>query len=319
MWKRGWKSSANKWPNDECHTMNDGAIDDWVYTGRGVSPTLRWSFTVDAPLIDIRLGRETGEVIAADADGVLSLLDRRGRVQSQSRTRHQYQRVAWSDNGTAGAAAYDNVMVGWFDRKLQFAWTREMPDEVTAISIDPHGTHLAIAMANGVNMVVSAENKKYSRFESVRPLRYIQLLPTSRELIGAADHGLVGRYALTGNIVWTEKAWSNVGDMAATADGRHVFLAGFTHGAQLFDGQAGKSRGSFVSDGTVNLIACGFTKKHLVVSTLERQLFFINDDGGLLWHLAPPEDITRVLMSPLGDWIICGFASGRIIRLDNSR
>ena len=46
--------------------MNDGAIDDWVYTGRGVSPTLRWSFTVDAPLVDIRLGRETGEVIAAD-------------------------------------------------------------------------------------------------------------------------------------------------------------------------------------------------------------------------------------------------------------
>ena len=105
--------------------MNDGVIDDWVYTGRGVSPTLRWSFTVDAPLIDIRLGRETGEVIAADAAGVLYLLDRRGRVQSQSRTRHQYQRVAWSDNGTAGAAAYDNVMVGWFDRKLQFRWTRE--------------------------------------------------------------------------------------------------------------------------------------------------------------------------------------------------
>ena len=299
--------------------MSDGSTDDWIYSGRGVQPTLRWSFTVDAPLIDIRLGRETGEVIAADAAGVLYLLDRRGRVQSQSRTRHQFQRVAWSDNGTVGAAAFDNVMVGWFDRKLQFSWTREMPDQVTAISVDPHGTHVAVAMANGVNMVLSAENKKYSRFETVRPLSHLQLLATAREMLAAAEHGLVGRYALSGNIVWTEKVWSNVGDMAATADGRNVFLAGFTHGAQLFDGDDGTSRGSFVSDGTVSLLACGFAKKHLVVSTLERQLFYINDDGALLWHLSVPEDITRLLMSPLGDWIICGFASGRIVRLDNNR
>lgn len=299
--------------------MSDGATDDWIYTGRGVSPTLRWSFTVDAPLADLRLGRETGEVIAADASGGLYLLDRQGRVQTQARTRYQLQRVAWSDHGMVGAASFDNVMVGWFDRRLQFNWTREMPDEVTAISVDPHGTHVAVAMANGVNMVLSSENKKYSRFESVRPLRYLQLLATTPEMLAAADHGLVGRYALTGNAVWTEKVWSNVGDMAVTADGRNVFLAGFTHGAQLFDGNDGESRGSFVSDGTVNLLACSFTKKHLIVSTLERQLFFIDDDSSLVWQLTAPEDVTRVVMSPLGDWIICGFASGRIVRLDNSR
>ena len=299
--------------------MSDGSTDDWIYSGRGVQPTLRWSFTVDAPLTDVRLARETGEVIAADVSGGLYLLDRRGRVQSLTRTRHALQRVAWCDSGTAGAAAFDNTMVGWFDRRLQFSWTREMPDDVLAISVDPHGTHLAVAMANGVTMVLTSDNGKFSRFETVRPLRHLQLLATSAGMLAAADHGLVGRYALSGSSVWTEKLWSNVGDLAATGDGRNVFLAGFTHGAQLFDGDEGASRGTFVTEGTVGLVACGFAKRHLVAATLERQLFAIDDSGSLVWHLTAPEDINRVLMSPLGDWIVCGFASGRIVRLDSNR
>ena len=299
--------------------MSDGSTDDWVYSGRGVQPTLRWSFTVDAPLVDVRLARETGEVIAADASGGLYLLDRRGRVQSLTRTRHALQRVAWCDNGTGGAVAFDNTMVAWFDRRLQFRWTREMPDEVLAISVDPHGTHVAVAMANGVNMVLTSENKKFSRFETVRPLRHLQLLATSTDMLAAADHGLVGRYALGGNAIWTEKLWSNVGDLAVTGDGRSVFLAGFTHGAQLYDGAAGVSQGTFVAEGTVGLVTCGFSKKHLVAATLERQLFSVDDGGSLVWHLTAPEDVNRVLMSPLGDWIVCGFASGRIVRLDSNR
>lgn len=299
--------------------MSGGSADDWIYSGRGFQPTLRWSFTADAPLSDLRLARETGEVLLADASGGLYLLDRRGRVQSLTRTRHSFQKLAWCDNGTAGVVAFDNSMIGWFDRRLQFDWTREMPDEVLAISLDPHGTHVAASMADGVTLVFTSENKKFSRFETVRPLRHLQLLATSTELLAAADHGLVGRYSLSGSAVWTEKLWSNVGDLAATCDGRNIFLAGFTHGAQLFDGNDGSSRGTFVSDGTVGLVACSFSKKHLVAVTLERQMFAVDDGGDLVWHLPVPEDVCRVLMSPLGDWIICGFASGRVVRLDYSR
>jgi hypothetical protein len=176
-----------------------------------------------------------------------------------------------------------------------------------------------VAMANGVSTVFSSENHKYSRFETVRPLRFVQLLATSTEMLAASDHGLLGRYALTGSALWTEKLWSNVGDLAATGDGRHVMLAGFTHGVQVFDGGDGSSRGTFVADGTVGLVACGFSKKHLVAATLERSLFAMNDSGDLLWHLTAPEDVIRLLISPLGDWVVCGFASGRIVRLDYNR
>ena len=168
--------------------------EEWLYSGRGVAPTLRWSFTVDAPLTDLRVARETGEILAADSSGGLYLLDRRGRMISLIRTRHAIQRIAWADTGVGGAAALDDRTVVWFDRKLQFNWNREVPDDVLGLATDPHGTHVAISMADGVTAIYTAANRKVSRFETIRPLRYIQLLTTEMQLLAAAEHGLVGRY-----------------------------------------------------------------------------------------------------------------------------
>ena len=54
--------------------MTEGAADWLVTTGRGDRPTLRWSFSIDAPLADLRLARETGEIVAADIAGGLPAL-----------------------------------------------------------------------------------------------------------------------------------------------------------------------------------------------------------------------------------------------------
>ncbi|MFO1041126.1 MAG: hypothetical protein U0941_05025 [Planctomycetaceae bacterium] len=296
-----------------------GGAEDWLYSGRGVSPTLRWSFTVDAPLTDLRMARETGETLAGDASGGLYLIDRRGRMISLIRTRHAIQRVAWADNGVGGVAAIDDRTVVWFDRKLQFSWNREVADDVLAVATDPHGTHVAVSTADGVTSIFTSANRKVSRFETVRPLRYLQLLTTETQIVAAAEHGLVGRYSLSGEQIWAEKLWSNVGDLATSGDGRNVFLAGFAHGIQSYDGEDGRSRGAFLTEGTVSQVSCGYSKKTLVAATLEQNLFGLSDAGDLVWNLTMPEDLNRVLMSPLGDWIVLGFTSGRIVRLDCSR
>lgn len=291
----------------------------WLLSGRGPAPGLRWSFTADAPLADVCLARETGEVLVADVSGGLYLLDRRGRVVSLIRTRHAIHRVAWSDTGTAGTACFDGRNLVWFDRKLQFDWHREVPDEIMAIAMDPYGTHVAVSMADSVTAVFTGENRKSSRFETVRPLSHMQMLTTEMHLIVAAEHGLVGRYSLQGEKIWNEKLWSNVGDLAASGDGRHVYLAGFAHGVQSYDGENGTSRGTFLTEGTVSLVACGYSRKQLVAATLERHLFALSDGGELLWNVNMPEDLSRLLMSPLGDFVILGFTSGRVLRLDCQR
>lgn len=294
-----------------------GGVADWLMTtGRGNRPTLRWSFSVDAPLTDVRLSRETGEVLAADVSGGLYLLDRRGRVQALTRTRHAVKRLAWSDTGTGGAVVLDENVFGWFDRHLQFQWTHDLPDEILSIAVDPYGTHVAVAQADGVNLIYTQANKKVCRFESVRPLRHMQFLSNKPELLVASEYGLIALYTLGGAPVWSSKLWSTVGDFAATGDGRSLFLAGFAHGVQAFDGQTGNTRGTFVCDGTVGLVSCGYAKRDVLAYTLERTLFSVDDSGNPQWNVTTPEDVQRIILSPLGDFLICGFASGRIMRMD---
>ena len=298
--------------------MTDGVADWLVTTGRGERPTLRWSFTVDAPLTDLRLSRETGEVLAADVSGGMYLLDRRGQVRALTRTRRSIQRLAWSDTGTFGAAIMDENLVGWFDRHLQFEWTRDLPDEILSVAVDPFGTHVALGLADGVNVIFSSSNKKISRFETVRPIRHMQFLAQSTELMVASEYGFTGRYTMAGAPVWTSKLWSTIGDFAATGDGRSFFLAGFAHGIQAFDGLTGDTRGTFICDGSVGLVTCGFTKRHVIAYTLEGTLFSVDDGGDPRWNVTSPDEIRRIILSPLGDFMICGFASGRIMRFDTN-
>jgi len=254
--------------------------------------------------------------MAADVSGGLYLLNRRGQIQALTRTRHSVQRLAWADTGDAGAAILDENVIGWFDRRLQFTWTRDLPDEILSIGLDPYGTHVMISQADGVNLIYSQGNKKLTRFETVRPVRHIQFLTQSQEVLVAAEYGFIGRYSLGGAPIWTGNLWSTVGDFSATGDGRFIFLAGFAHGVQAFDGQSGEPRGTFICDGSVGLVSCGYTKRGVVGYTLERTLFGVDDSGNPQWNVSVPEDVHRVILSPLGDFIICGFSSGRIMRFD---
>jgi hypothetical protein len=288
---------------------------NWLQSGRGALPTQRWSFAADARLADVRLARESGDVLLTDESGGMYLLDRRGRVQALTRTSHRVKPVVIADDGSAGAAILDGGTLAWFDRKLQFLWTRTLPDEAVGLAMTPLGTHVVATLANGRNVIYDADKRKLSEFESLRPLRFVQLTPQSPAVIAAADYGFFARYSLDGDTDWSERLWSTVADLAITGDGQSIALAGLAHGIQIYNGE-GTSKGSFVLDGTAHLVSSTWAKRRWAAATLEKQLLMLDSDGDLRWMVTAPEDIARLQLSPLGDWVLVGFAGGRVVRLD---
>lgn len=290
---------------------------EWLLNGRGSRPNLRWSFSTDARLSDVRFARESGEVLAADDSGGLYLLDRNGRVVALTRTSHQFRTVAFADTGAAGAVIVDDRQLTWLDRRLQFVWKKPLPDEAIALAMDPFGTHVLVGLAGGVNLIYNADKKKLLEFESLRPLRYVQWLATVPGLIAASDYGFFGRYSLRGDLEWNERLWSTVADLSITGDGELIVLAGLAHGVQLFDSQ-GTSAGSFVLDGTANLVSASYLRKRIAAATLERHLLMVDTEGALKWLVPAPDDILRLQMGPFGDTLVVGFADGHIVRLDST-
>lgn len=287
----------------------------WLGSGQGVPPEQTWAFTTDAPLADLGFARETGETLAADVTGGLYRLNRGGRIVGISRGFKHLRNVAWSDTANFGVALLGSRHFVRFDSQLQIAWTMQTPSDIQALAMDPFGHYAAVALDSSQTYIVGADRRVVSEFPSVRPLHFLRFVATYRDVIGAADYGVIQRQQFLGEPVWEEKLLSKVGDLAITGDGRFSYLASYNHGIQVYDSE-GYNHASYVVKGTPSRLSTSFDGENIIAATQENYLYRMNPKGELLWAAEAPDGITRLHSDPLGHGFVCGFASGRVVRYD---
>lgn len=281
-------------------------------------PRLSWSLATDAPLVALRLGRETGEVLAADASGGLYLIDRQGHIGNLTRGRSPIRSLAWSDTGEGGAALVGDDKLYWFDRTLKFQGAIDLPNKGLALALDPHGQYAAISLADGATHIYDVHRKLVRRFDTTQPLIALEFLLGEPALVGVAEYGLLCSYNFSGQELWQEKLWANVGDMAVTGDGSSILLACFSYGIQCHDDE-GVQVGSYQLGGTVCRVATSFIPGRIAAATLERHFYWLDPSGHVEWQSTLPEEIKVLQCDPRGVGLVCGFQSGRISRLDWNR
>lgn len=298
--------------------MTDSAADfetpAWL-AGQGLGPQLKWHCGTDGRLTSLTCARETGDIFFSDEAGTLARVDRRGQITALTRLHQPVFSLQWSDDGSQGAVIAGDDQVLRLNRDLQVTHKLSLPDVCMAVAVSPFGHQLAISLAGGDNMIYNERNRRIARFETMRPLSFLRFCVTEQLLFGAAEHGMLCCHNLNGAEVWREKNWSNVGKMTISGDGEYVYLASFAHGVQALDGD-GASIGSYVLEGTINRVDASFEPHRLVVATVERDLYWLDADGELLWGTRTPDDIVDVLCDPLGEWAVCGLSEQGIYRLD---
>lgn len=288
---------------------------DWSQHGQGERPVIAWSFSLDAPLTAFTLARETGEIVAVDSSGGLYLLDRRGRVKTLTRGFKSLGALAWSDTGTHGAAATGSSKLSWIDRTLSVKWSRNLREEILSLAVDAHGHYAAVALAGGETLLFDARRREVGRFKTIRPLRHLKFSAGRPLLLGAAEYGLICCRQLDGSEAWSQRLWSNVGDLTVTGDGEEIFLARFNQGVQKLD-RSGQGRGSYQVRGTPNHVSTSFVPGRLGVTTVERDIYWLDAEGGLIWATHLPDDVCGIAVDALGSGLTCGFQSGRLYRLE---
>lgn len=293
---------------------SDPRTPGWI-AGRGIGPQAKWTCGTDGPLVGLAYSRESGDAFAADQSGALSRLDHSGKIACMTRLHAPAVGLVWSDDGRFGAAITGEDAVTRFDRNLQVVQKLSLPDTCLAIAISPFGNHTAVAMANGMTLIYNERKRRIAQFETIRPLAFLQFCTTEAILFGAAEHGLLCCHNLSGAEIWQQKNWSNVGDLRISGDGDLVYLASFSHGVQTLDGD-GATVGSYVLEGTVNHLDVSFEPQRLIISTVERSLYWLDADGEMLWATQVDDDIAKLICDPLGEWAVCGFANRGLVRLD---
>lgn len=275
-------------------------------------PRKRWSFSTDAPLRALHSGRESGETLLADSSGGIYRLDRRGRLAALTRGFHGLQLLAGDDVGASAVAVHDETRLSWLDEQLAVAWSIELPGPITALGMDSFGQYVAVGLDNGKNVVYDREHRRVFQFETERPMRFLRFLSSQPAIVAAAAYGMFCRFDFEGNAVWAGKTLYHIGELACTGDGSLVALAAFARGVKLLDGD-GEPVGTYLLEGTPNCLSISFTPFRLAVTTLEGHLYWLDESGDLVWGAALPEEVTAVATDPLGDGLVCGFASGTVI------
>lgn len=291
------------------------SVPAWIREGEGRMPRVVWSYSSGKAVKALALARETGDLFVADDDRGLSRIDSRGELTSVTRLPRSARLLVVSDDGQFGAAIVDYGTLYRFDRGLKFVWETELSEPCMAIAIAPFGFHIAAALSDGVTEILNERKRRIAKFETVRPLASLEFCTQAPLLFGAAEHGLVGCYEISGAEVWQERFWSNVSDMCTTGDGDLIYLAGAAHGVQTLDGD-GATVGAYVVEGTVRRVACSFEPRRVMVTTVERKLFAIDSQGDVLWSADTPEDIVDVVCDAFGDEVTIALTSGEILRLD---
>ena len=281
---------------------NAERMPDWV-RGRGRAPRWHWSFRPDDRLARIALARETGDVFCLDEAGHLYRVNRDGSLGSINRLRDPLVEIAWADNGVLGAAISGDRTLLTLERDLKVRWKANLPDDILAIAVSPHGSYICATLADGGTFVFSSKRKRVAAFETIRPLSYAAFLASEPVLIASAEHGLLCCHTLGGERLWEEKVLSNCGSLSVSGDGQRIMMASFTHGIQVFD-DVGEVAGAYMIEGTAALAATSFAGERVVASTLERDCYWIDEDGEPLWMTAVPEDVLDVAIDPFGDWTL---------------
>lgn len=277
---------------------------EWLH-GRGVGPRLIWSRGTDGKLLATALARETGELYFCDSSPALYRLSRHGQIIAKAPLPQQPVLLDWSDDGSAGAIVLGDDLVLRVRADLQVEHEIQLPDTCLSIAVSPFGNHLITGLASGLNLVFNERKRRLAQFQTLRPLAFIRCCISEPILFAAADHGLICCHDLQGGEIWQERSWSNVGSLEICGAGDLLYLAALAHGVQVLDGDGG-AVGSYILEGTVHRASVTYEPGRILAATVERQLYWLDSDGELLWSTLLPDDVVSLHCDPLGERAVVG-------------
>ncbi len=284
---------------------------DWIQNGRGQRPTSAWTYRANSQLQGLDLGLESGEIALATDDGRMHLLQPDGVPRQPPQPLGVQAALDWADAVGGGIVQLGPSNAAWIDRDLQIQWTVEVQSTILDVATSPFGNAIAISLADAHTFILDSQQQRCGEFTTLQPLQHLQLVPQRRALIGASASGVLCSHRLDGSERWSEKIWANIGALSVNGSGRRILLAASNHGIQCFTAR-GQSRGFYDIEGTVHLVSTSYVGTILVAATVEQRVYLLDLNGSILWEAAVPEPLVALRCGPLGEQVICGFASGLV-------
>ncbi len=196
-------------------------VNSWIYEGKGRAPSLAWSVATEAPLVALEYAR--GRAICWLRTKVGRCRASIPRDGSRMSPKLVLRCADWHGrHRSRGAVLVDQTRLYWFDERLRFTGSAELPGRTCAVAIESQARYVAVALSDGLVVIHDPNRKVVRHFDGGQPFVRMRFLLDQPAIVGVAEYGLLACHHFEGERIWAEKLFSGVGDMAVTGDGKAV-------------------------------------------------------------------------------------------------
>ena len=291
--------------------MNTPAT-DWSQSGRGRRhPVTAWTYSAGSKPAVLDVDLESGDVSIVTADEHLHLLGPDGSRRCEPLANCTGPAMDWADTAIGGVVQLGPRRAGWVNQQGVTHWVVDCHNDILDVATSPFGNAIGISFADRQNVILDINQQPIGEFTSIRPLKYLRLVPRRPVVIGSADTGVLSSHSITGDERWSQQIWTNVGGMDINGNGRTILLAAYNHGIQRFNNR-GRSQGFYDIGGTAHIASVSYIGTIIATATMEDRFVLIDRDGSILWQATLPEPVTAMRCGPFGEHVVLGFSSGLI-------
>jgi hypothetical protein len=276
-------------------------------------PDVHWSHRRSVAAAGLSLARESGHLLAWDRDRWLTLFDRAGRVQAQSRWPATPVGAVIAEDGSVCAVADRRGTVAWLSRDLTVRWQGTFPDRLTGLATDALGHLLAVADASGRVRFLDGNGTVAREALSPRPIHLLAFVPERPVVMAAADFGLITAVNLShGEWTWKDNPVTHVAALGCSGDGSAVFAACFSDGVRRYGG-TGLAAAAVAVPEPARLAALSYDGRRLLVAGSSDTVYGFNGDGSRRFVQSFGQPIVALALAALGDRLAVGLADGRVL------
>ena len=234
--------------------------------------TQQWQMHFDAPVTLVRTALESGDILCADEDAWIHLVNQAGRLEfsrempfvpaALALDRLADRMVVASDSGTL--AVLDRAGKGAFHERLVF--------QPVSVDLTSSGGRIAVADAGGKVSLITAATGARETIESRARYRYVRFLESGRALLAVGQYGEVMYLREDEDKTWQKDFRCNTREPSASTSGELILIPAPHFGIIVLDRQ-GRDLGLFeVPSGP----------KCVTVSPDGQRIFVINEDNELI-------------------------------------
>ena len=276
------------------------------------SLTISWRLQLDHPISQISLARETGDILARDQQGCISLINRAGKLNESIRSRHGFLDAVISDNGQRVCAISEKGILYWLTRNLKLDMKFSVDSQPVTMTLSPHGEYTLISFHQNNPVVYDIKGERIDQFDTTQSLDFMEFVSDAPHVITASDTGSLARYAVHGTPVWKKTIPDPIDDLSITGNGDTLFLATGSDSLQRYSG-SGKFEGNYQFNGPVTHTCCSYQGDSIVVLEHETNLVLINRNGQILWNEQMTTPVTDLVLDALGTTILVALENGELV------